>query len=351
MRSNARTLIILTPGFAKDQSDSVCIPTQQHFIKAVKKMHPDLKIIILALEYPYIKKTYDWFGNTVICFKGINKDIRKLFLRRKVANKLKELNARYTIVGLLSFWCNECAWIAKNFAEKNNLRHICWIWGQDAKKENRYPKRIAPRDDELATLSDFLQAEFEKNHGIRPRHVVPPGIVYQQYNASEEYKDIDVLAAGSLIPLKQYEIFIDVIDEVRKNFPGLNAVLIGKGSEKNRLISLIEKKGLTENIVLAGELPHNEVLNYMKRTKVFLHPSSYEGFGIVCIEALGAAADVISFVKPMNREIENWHIVKNKDEMIKKTIGVLQDEKKEYRSVVPYTIEATAQMMAELFSL
>lgn len=351
MRNNAKTLIILTPGFAKDESDSVCIPTQQHFIKALKEMHPDLKIIILALEYPFIRNTYEWFGNTVICFKGINKDIRKLFLRRRVAIKLKELNNQYTIVGLLSFWCNESALIAKSFADKNNLRHVCWIWGQDAKKENRYPKRITPRDDELATLSDFLQAEFAKNHGIRPKHVVPPGIDHRQYNVSDQRKDIDVLAVGSLIPLKQYEIFIDVIDKVRENLPGVKAVLIGKGAEKDKLISLIEEKGLAENIILAGELPHNKVLTYMKRAKAFVHPSTYEGFGIVCIEALGAGADVISFVKPMNREIENWYIVKNKEEIIKKTIGVLQVQKKEYRSVIPYTIEATAQRMGELFAL
>ena len=136
-----------------------------------------------------------------------------------------------------------------------------------------------------------------------------------------------------------------------KNLPGLNAVLIGKGPEKNKLISLIEKKGLTQNIILTGELPHSAVLNYMKRAKTFLHPSSYEGFGMVCIEALGAGADVFSFVKPMNRDIESWHIVKNKEEMIKKTIRVLQDQKKEYKSVIPYTIEATAQRMSELFSL
>ena len=351
MSSNARTLIILTPGFAKDQSDSVCIPTQQHFIKALNEMHPELKIIILALEYPFFRGTYDWFGNTVISFKGINKDIRKLFLRRMVAIKLKELNTQFKIVGLLSFWCNECALIAKTFADKHDVRHICWISGQDAKKENRYPNRIAPRCDELATLSDFLQDEFEKNHGIRPKYVVPPGIERQQYSVTGELKDIDVLAAGSLIPLKQYEIFIDVIDKVRKSLPGLNAVLIGKGPEKNKLISLIEKKGLTQNIILTGELPHSTVLNYMRRAKVFLHPSSYEGFGIVCIEALGAGADVISFVKPMNRDIESWHTVKNEEEMIKKTITLLQDQKKVYRSVIPYTIEATAQRMGELFAL
>ena len=351
MNEKQKTLLILTPGFAKDENDTVCIPAQQDFVRALKKLHPALNIIILTMEYPFFKGVYNWFGNTVISFRGVNKDIRKLLLRRRVYSRLNELCKENNVVGLLSFWCGECALIAKKFGDRNKIRHICWIWGQDAKRENRYPKRINPGNDELASLSDFLQSEFEKNHGIHPTHVVPPGIDHQHYNISEASKDIDVLAAGSLIPLKQYEIFIDVIDEVRKNLPRLKAIIIGKGPEKNKLVSLIEKKGLSSNITLTGELAHSEVVNYMKRAKVFLHPSSYEGFGIVCIEALGAGAEVISFVKPMKQEIENWHIVTNKEEMMKKTAGILQDQKKEYKSVIPYTIEGTAQRMGELFSL
>jgi len=351
MSEKRKTLIILTPGFAKDEADSVCIPIQQSFIKTLKKAHPALNIIILAMEYPFFKGTYNWFGNTVISFKGKNKDIRKLFLRHRVYSKLKELSKENNVVGVLSYWCSECALIGKRFADKNNLKHICWISGQDAKKENRYPSRIAPRADELATLSDFLQDEFAKNHAIRPGYVVPPGIDHHLYSDTFGPKDIDLLTVGSLIPLKQYEIFIEVIDEVRKKLPGLKTVMIGKGPEKNKLMSLIEKKGLFSNIVLAGELPHSSVLNYMKRAKVFLHPSSYEGFSIACIEALGAGASVISFVKPMRHEIENWQVVKNKQEMIGGTIKILQDQKKEYRSVIPYRIEETVNRMSKLFSI
>lgn len=351
MSEKGKTLVILTPGFAKDEADSVCIPIQQSFIRALKKTHPTLNIIILAMEYPFFKGTYNWFGNTVISFKGKNKDIRKLFLRHRVYSKLKKLSKENNVVGLLSYWCSECALIGKRFADKNNLKHICWISGQDAKKENRYPRQIIPQTAELATLSDFLQDEFAKNHGIRPGYVVPPGIDHNLFSDILGPKDIDLLTVGSLIPLKQYEIFIEVIDEIRKKLPGLKTVMIGKGPEKNKLMSLIEKKGLFSNIVLTGELAHSSVLNYMKRAKVFLHPSSYEGFSIACIEALGAGANVISFVKPMQHEIENWHVVKNKQEMIGETIKILQDQKKEYRSVIPYRIEETVKRMSKLFSI
>ena len=113
---------------------------------------------------------------------------------------------------------------------------------------------------------------------------------------------------------------------------------------------LIAKYGLQLNISLTGELPHTDVLKWMQRAKLLLHPSSYEGFGIVSIEALCAGCEVISFVKPMKREIKNWHIVSDKDEMIAQVFAILQNRKPKYEAIVPYTIEDSVQKMVELFS-
>src|SRR5215207_10957946 len=113
-----KTLVILTPGFAKDEADSTCIPTQQNFVTALKKMYPALNIIILALDYPYSRRTYQWFNHTVISFNGRNKGgLSKLLLRRKIFSTLKKINASNNIIGLLSFWWGECALTGKKFAD------------------------------------------------------------------------------------------------------------------------------------------------------------------------------------------------------------------------------------------
>jgi glycosyltransferase involved in cell wall biosynthesis len=221
--------------------------------------------------------------------------------------------------------------------------------GPGCKKNNNYVKRIPPRSDELAVLSDFLQDEFEKNHGIRPGHVVPPGINSKQFGKEILKKDIDIVAAGSLIPLKQYDIFIEAIAEVRKQVPGLTAMLIGEGPEKSKLQSLIAKHELESNIILTGELSHADTLKMMQRTKIFLHPSSYEGFGIVCLEALCAGAHVISFVKPMHTEIINWHIASGQQDMIQKSIEILKNPGILYKSIIAYRIEESVQRMLRLF--
>ncbi len=351
MNNKNDTLVILTPGFPSGEEDTTCLPLQQNLVKALKKDWPGLHIIILSFQYPYYKRTYTWFGVTVMSFNGKNKGgLPKLALRYKLYSTLKKINSSHRIIGLLSCWYNECAWVGKKFADKKGLRHFCWILGRDAMKDNKYPRRLQASGDELVALSDFLRDEFEKNHGTRPLHLITPGIDPEQFNARPLQRDIDILGAGSLIPLKQYEIFIKIIANIQKQIPGVKVMLIGAGPEKLKLQKLILKYGLQENIQLTGELPYPQVLQTMQRSRVFLHPSSYEGFSGVCEEALAAGMHVISFCKAMKKEIEQWNIVKSKEEMQQQALEILLNPDTVYKKILLFTTGEMARQMMNLFS-
>jgi glycosyltransferase involved in cell wall biosynthesis len=347
---NKETLVILTPGFPESEADTTCLPMQQQFIRATKELYPQIEIVIIAFQYPYHQNEYKWFGIKVIPFGGRNKGgFSKLLLRNKIKSTLKKLYRENRIAGLFSFWYNECAFIGKKFADKYGLKHYCWILGQDARESNRYPKLIPPRADEPIALSDFIQNEFQRNHRIKPQFVIPPGIDETLFNNLSREKDIDILGVGSLIPLKQYDIFLEIIAEIKKQIPGVKALLVGKGPEKERLQSLISKFDLENNIQMTGELPYNEVLKLMQRAKVFLHPSSYEGFGCVCLEALYAGAHVISFCKPMNRDIRHWQVAKDKEAALSKALKILTNQFTKYEPVHEFSINNSVAAMIRLF--
>ncbi|WP_276501953.1 glycosyltransferase family 4 protein [Terrimonas pollutisoli] len=352
MAGNKNTLVILTPGFAESEADSVCLPMQQQLVKTLKENNPEISVKILSFQYPYHTYNYSWFGIEVIPFSGRNKGgISRLLLRKKIISSLDNIHRTSAISGLLSFWYGECAAVGHQFAAKHGLQHFCWILGQDARKENDYPKKIKLPASTLVALSDFLQDEFEKNHGLRPGFVVPPGMQIKRLLKPGLKKDIDLLAVGSLIPLKQYEIFIEVVAETKKHYPAVKAALIGKGPEIQRLQSLTVQSGLENNIVFPGELSHDETLLWMQKAKILLHPSSYEGFSGVCMEALSEAAHVISFCKAMREEIEHWHIVQSKEEMKQKALEILQNPVIEYKRISNFKVEDTAKKIMELFSL
>jgi len=352
MNNDVQTLVILSPGFAASEADSTCLPMQQHFVRTLKKSYPHLNIIILSFQYPFHKNSYQWFDTTVISFNGRNKGgLFTLLLREKVYAALRKICGEHKVLCLLSFWYSECALVGKRFADKNGIKHYCWLLGQDARPTNNYPKRIRPNENELIALSDFLQDEFERCHGIRPFAVIPPGIDATPVIATTGKRNIDILAAGSLIPLKQFDTFLEVVAEIKRVLPDVKSVLIGDGPEKNRLQNLIAKLGLEKNVSLAGQLAYEDVLQQMQRAKVFLHPSSYEGFSGVCQEALSCGAHVISFCKAMRMDIEQWHIVKTKTEMQKMALAILQDSNTTFKTVTPYQMEESVKKMMKMFAV
>jgi glycosyltransferase involved in cell wall biosynthesis len=225
------------------------------------------------------------------------------------------------------------------------------VLGQDARRQNKYPRRLKPDDSELIALSDFVRDEFLKNHGITPSYTVPAAIDASEFKKYEVTKDVDILAAGSLISLKQYDVFVEIVSAIQKTLPGVKAVLIGDGPERTRLEGMVKELGLKGNLVMTGELPHKQVLDHMQRAKVFLHPSSYEGFGVVCLESLYAGAQVISFCKPMKNEIHRWHTVKRKEEMIEKAVTILRDDKFNGERILPYSIDDQAKGILKIFGL
>lgn len=346
-----KALIILTPGFPANEGDSTCLPPQQVFVKALQETHPGLKIIVLTFQYPFKPGKYIWNGVEVNAFggKGRGKLLRRL-LWFSILKQLKALHKSYRIIGLLSFWLDECAYVGNKFAKEKGLRHLCWLLGQDAKPDNKYALRIKPQGGDLIALSDFIVNEYAKNYDVTPAHVIPVGIDPRMFGNVEQHRDIDILGVGSLISLKQFDVLIKMVSHLKQAFPNIKAVICGDGPERERLGDIINPLGLTDNIVLNGELPHYEVLNLMQRSKLLLHPSAYEGFGSVCLEALYAGASVVSFVKPMNRPISKWHAVSNEQEMLQTLEAILKNKKRDTRPVLPYMINDNARAMMALFN-
>ncbi|MBS1529912.1 MAG: glycosyltransferase family 4 protein [Bacteroidetes bacterium] len=349
--NKADTLIILSPGFPKDEADSTCVPPPQVFVKNLKMSYPGLKIVVLAFEYPYKAAEYQWNGVNVFAFGGRNKGgIKRVLNWRKIRGKLRELHDGQHVIGILSFWLGDCALIGSRFAKRRNLKHFCWILGQDARKGNRYFKLIKPQASSLVALSDFIAEHFAKNYGLVPGHIIPPGIDPGMFSKSSGERDIDILGAGSLIPLKQFYMLVELVNSLKAQFPNLKATICGDGPGMKSLKAMIHDHGLHDHITLTGELPHAEVLKLMQRSKILVHPSSYEGFGLVMAEALYAGAQVVSLVRPMKTDLPNWHIARSQSDMVEIVKDILGSPGN-YRSSAPYLIHDTVRSVMKLFDV
>lgn len=350
MNNPSKTLIILSPGFPADEEDSTCLPAQQEFLLALKRKFPETNIIVLAFQYPAKALEYTWNGIKIFSFNGRNRGkIYRRLLWRKIGQRLDELINEENIIGILNFWYGETALVANRFSMKYKLTHFCWILGQDARTGNNYIRKTALKPEQLIALSDFLADEMERNYGIRPAHIIENSVSPEIINQLNRDRDIDILGVGSLIVLKQFEIFIECLSAIKNEFPFIRARICGEGPERLSLLEKIKTSGLENHIFLAGELSHEEVMGWMRRSKILLHPSSYEGFSSVCLEALACGTEVISFTKPMHRNSNGWHNVSSKTEMIQVIRERLMD-KNQPAIEVPFVSDDAACKMMELFS-
>lgn len=302
-------LLLVTPGFPENEEDTTCLPSLQQFVLSYKKLYPDLNITILSLHYPFHKSFYQWHDINVHCTTGKNKTgFKRLRTIYRAYKKGVMINHSATIDAVLSVWVTDAALAAKHIARKLHVPFFAWAWGQDVKPDNKYMKLVNPNPEHLAVMSDYQNDILEHSYGIKAKYVIPNAIiedVFPALNTGE--RTVDILAVGSLIPLKQYHLFIEQVKWLRENgYPNIKAVLAGDGPLKNEMVALREKYNLENNLTIAGSVPHDEIFKLMNNAKIFLHPSSYEGHSTVILEALYSGCHVVSFMPIATTAVENF---------------------------------------------
>lgn len=343
-----KTLIIFTPGFPADDNDVNCLPYFQSFVRAINRIFPGLKISVIAFKYPNRKGAYNWLGNEVVAVGGGGAKWLRIFSWIRASKQVKKIVRNGQCIGILSFWCLEEAWLGRRIARRHSLPLKIWICGQDAKKENKWVRLINPNAKELVANSDFIVNEFSKNHRISPALVVPNSIEPGDFALRNHERTIDLLGVGSLIPLKRFDLFLTIASTLISEIGPLRIVICGNGPEKDLLRKKIQQLHLHEYVVLKSEVPHPDVFDIMQRSKILLHPSLFEGYSTVCLEALYAGCKVVSFIGAESNPVEGWYVVDDTKEMII-TIRKLLTTEQAYQSNLLHTAEGSARKMISSF--
>jgi glycosyltransferase involved in cell wall biosynthesis len=126
--------------------------------------------------------------------------------------------------------------------------------------------------------------------------VVPCGISIKEIAAvSPGMVQSDLIFAGRLIKEKNVDVLIKAVALIKRKKPSIKCIVIGDGPERNNLESLVSNLDLNDNVFFAGFLQnYDDVIGYMKVSKVFVLPSTREGFGIVVLEANACGLPVVT---------------------------------------------------------
>jgi glycosyltransferase involved in cell wall biosynthesis len=87
---------------------------------------------------------------------------------------------------------------------------------------------------------------------------------------------------------------LDVVYLLKKTYPRIGLLIIGKGPLPNIIRSKITNYCLSKNVIFAGPKKQKELPAIYKAANIFLLPTNYEIFGMVVLEALFNGIPVIS---------------------------------------------------------
>ena len=97
------------------------------------------------------------------------------------------------------------------------------------------------------------------------------------------------IAVGRFIPLKRYDILLRLWADMPED---TYLLLIGGGPEKETYQAVIRENQL-KNVILDDFHPFSELLNYYKACDLFIHPTSYDVWGLVVNEAMACSLPVV----------------------------------------------------------
>ena len=97
---------------------------------------------------------------------------------------------------------------------------------------------------------------------------------------------------GELHPIKQHDVLIKSLNDLRTTHPTTRLIIIGEGSEREKLTKLIALYGLEDNVFLLGSI--HEAARLLKAFDIFALASHSEAYGYVVHEAGLAELPVVA---------------------------------------------------------
>lgn len=93
---------------------------------------------------------------------------------------------------------------------------------------------------------------------------------------------------------KGYDKVIEALPAILKKIPNAHYLIVGDGSDKERIVSLIRTTHVEGHVTLAGRISDELLPDYYNLAHVFAMPSRGEGFGIVFIESAACGVPVVA---------------------------------------------------------
>ncbi|MEY4110966.1 MAG: hypothetical protein RLZZ46_1321 [Bacteroidota bacterium] len=220
----------------------------------------------------------------------------------------------------------ERAWILRRYRKFNN--HFIAI----SKDTLEFSLRVLPRKirSNVSILRNAFNYKAFSNN------------IQRSINPNEPLRLVSI---GNLVPKKNHKLLVSVCEQLHKKGIDFRCDILGYGSQE-QLQQQINLAGLNERVFLRGTV--SDVQYYLKYADIYVHPASYEPFGLVILEAMAAGLPVICRNGQGNLDIHEegktgYLIEGDEPEKFADRIINLMDNPEKYREISAYNREYCKQ--------
>lgn len=198
-------------------------------------------------------------------------------------------------------------------------------------------------DADITVVTNGIRTSDFVRRPQAPAHSPLRIVQLARLNADKKGQDVLIRALGA------------VSSDVRVTF-------IGQGPDLNSLRALARETGVEDKVTFAGAMSHAEICRKLADFDVMVHPSRWEGFGLIIAEAMAAGLPVIVTEGDGPWEVadrgnlclsaprdDHEALAKRIDELCRNYDAALQRARKGLEHVKKYDLSATVDAYYNLY--
>lgn len=223
-----------------------------------------------------------------------------------LVSALPALNVFAARLALLGTRTRFCADFLEVWRPHQWLEYSGPVLGRVARALQHLAVRVSP----WVSCHSDLNARRLAGEGARREPIVSPGLISRALADAPAPADLDALRTptvvfvGRHIPDKQVEAIPAAVAWARERVPGLDAVILGEGPQREVVVAEVERLGLGGVVSLPGFVSEEELDARVRTAAVLVNPSRREGYGLVVVEAGSVGTPVVVVDAPDNASVE-----------------------------------------------
>lgn len=153
--------------------------------------------------------------------------------------------------------------------------------------------RVLPNTlDERRFTIGHRSEELAKRYAIRPEEKVV--LTVARLSSSDRHPGDGRPSTERASGYKGCDRMLRALPAVRAACGPVRYLIVGHGTDRRNLESVVRELGLHESVTFAGFVPDIELAEHYRLADVFAMPSTGEGFGIVFLEAMACGTPVLA---------------------------------------------------------